>query len=120
VTLLNRLQAGQDFKIWIPGVSLNPYLTGLIADQLTLCSLWTGASWTIVLLALIGLICSQQAMTGQAYRRDRGEVHEDAISETASLLPPSYSDCESPPPCYSVAVRHQDKCPTYQEATEHP
>lgn len=113
-----------DIKMWIPGISLNRYLIWLVGDPYLLSVLSTGICCTTVLISTVGLTYSQTLISGQGIRTvPNARSSTQAQSESSSLLPPSYSDCESPPPCYSQAINQQryqrtEKCPTYQEAIE--
>ena len=121
-------------KIWVPGIADNRYLRRLIPDQLLLSFLWTGLCWLTVLGSLVGLALTRRALAAERLRILRDLLNSPTLSETSSLLPPSYSDCESPPPCYSQAIKlpqpQQDlvlvspqldnTCPTYQEAIIRP
>ncbi len=122
------INARHSLKIWVPGISQNPYLKWLIPDEFLLTATLTVACWLTLVISLSGLSWSKRALLGENLRNE--PVVHQGILETTSLLPPSYSDCESPPPCYSQAVKliseqsHQPnlnpKCPTYEEAIRKP
>ncbi len=76
-----------------------------------------------VLFSLIATTCSDNILAVEETNMSTLPLYHfnPRTNERTNLLPPSYSDCETPPPCYSQAVNmdgggKEQVSPTYQDS----
>jgi hypothetical protein len=91
-------------------------------DRPLLTVLLSASFWFTVLFSVIATGCADNVLSAEETDMSTPPLYHfnPRTNERTSLLPPSYSDCETPPPCYSQAVKmaggeKEPLTPTYQD-----